>query len=58
MIMDVYDSFVDPERWPAPNERAAVAEIYGWNLDESTSIVQAEYKQLHPAGVSKKTPPS
>ena len=52
MIMDVYDSFVDPGRWPGGEERAALAEIYGWDLNESTTTVQP----VGPSGCANRDP--
>ena len=55
--MDVYDSFVDPARWPPAEERAALAEIYGWGEEESTRIVHAEYTPGVGSRAERKTPP-
>jgi hypothetical protein len=30
MIVDVYDSFLDPTVWPDEKERARLCNVYGW----------------------------
>jgi len=32
MVLEVYDSFLDPAAWPVEEERAKLAALYGWEI--------------------------
>lgn len=34
MVIEQYDSFIDPSRWPDPSEIRKVAELYGWPITD------------------------
>jgi hypothetical protein len=34
MVLETYDSFIDPASWPDAEEREHLAQIFGWDGDE------------------------
>ena len=34
MVMETYDSFIDPANWPEAEERELLAHIFGWDGDQ------------------------
>jgi hypothetical protein len=34
MVLETYDSFIDPASWPDAEEREQLARIFGWDGDE------------------------
>ncbi len=34
MVLETYDSFIDPASWPDAEEREHLARIFGWDGDE------------------------
>lgn len=50
MVMEVYDSFLDPAEWPSDTEREQLAKIYGW---ESPLPVRGRRRKGTPAEVRK-----
>jgi len=33
MVVEQYDSFLDPKNWPGPDEIEAVRKLYGWDVE-------------------------
>lgn len=50
MVMEVYDSFLDPAEWPSDAERRELAEIYGWEAPRPT---RSRKRRAAPATVRK-----
>ena len=48
MITEVYDSFIDPARWPDEEERLALAELYGWALTSANGAETWCPPRVHP----------
>jgi integrase len=48
MVMEVYDSFLDPAEWPSDAEREQLAKIYGW---ESPLPARGRRRKAAPAVV-------
>jgi hypothetical protein len=56
MMTDVYDSFIDPARWPDTTEIAKLRAIYGWP-EEGTHRAPHGLPEA-PFFTQRKTPPS
>ncbi len=48
MITEVYDSFIDPARWPDEEERRALAEVYGWGVTSADGVEIWCPPRVHP----------
>jgi hypothetical protein len=56
MMTDVYDSFIDPARWPDAVEIARLRAIYGW-AEEGAQRAPHGLPEA-PIFTERKTPPS
>jgi integrase len=56
MVTEVYDSFLDPVNWPHEEERARLAELFGWSEDSATRAPHGLPEA--PVSTERKTPPS
>jgi hypothetical protein len=34
MVLETYDSFIDPANWPGEEKRERLAQIFRWNRDQ------------------------
>ncbi len=48
MITEVYDSFIDPARWPDEDECHAVAGLYGWSVNSEDGVELWSAPHVHP----------
>ena len=51
MITEVYDSFIDPARWPDEEERRTVAELYGWGVSSEDGVEIWSAPRVHPDSI-------
>jgi hypothetical protein len=56
MMTDVYDSFIDPVRWPDATEIAKLGAIYGWAEEDTQRAPHGLPEALF--HTERKAPPS